>query len=127
MAGALNSKHPPARPTSPKVPNNAADPTATPLYSGRLQLALLAKEPGFWGNGSYFGEKDVLSIGVSGQAQKALVGPNYGEFSADALAEFKVGGGWVTGEGVYYHFTPATPAFHKSVTVLGAFASPTVR
>src|SRR5260221_162608 len=54
MAGAFTSKNPPETPTSPAVPNNAADPTATPLYSGRLQLALLAKEPGFWGNGSYF-------------------------------------------------------------------------
>jgi hypothetical protein len=126
MAGAFNSKTTPATATSPAVPNNAADPTATPLYSGRLQLALLAKEPGFWGNGSYFGEKDVLSIGVSGQAQKALVGPNYGEFGADALAEFKVGGGWVTGEVVYYHFTQDNAAFKNSVAILGAFASPTV-
>jgi len=126
MAGAFNSNNTPATATSPAIPNNAGDPNATPLYAGRLNLALLAKEPGFWGNGSYFGEKDVLSIGVSGQAQKALVGPNYGEISADALAEFKVGGGWVTGEVVYYHFTADNAAFKDSVSILGAYASPTV-
>ncbi len=120
MAGAFNSK------STALAPNNAADATATPLFSGRLNLALLAKEPGFWGNGSYFGEKDVLSIGVSGQAQKALVGPNYGEIGADALAEFKVGGGWVTGEAVYYHFTADNAAFKDSLSILAAYATPTV-
>jgi hypothetical protein len=121
MVGAFNSKD-----TSPLVLNNAGDPNATPLFAGRLNLALLAKEPGFWGNGSYFGEKDVLSIGVSGQAQKSLVGPDYGEFGADLLAEFKVGGGWVTGEAVFYHFTQDNSSFKNSFSLLGAFASPTV-
>jgi hypothetical protein len=115
---------------------NAAG-AATPLYSGRLNLALLAKEPGFWGNGSYFGEKDVLSIGISGQFQRdGSVGAappmgvapksDFGEFTADALAEFKVGGGWVTGEAVYYHFKGDFTPIKDSVALLAAFASPTV-
>ena len=42
---------------------------SSPLFSGKLRLALLDPEPGFWGNGSYFGDKDILSIDVGGQVQ----------------------------------------------------------
>ena len=45
--------------------DNAAVATS-PLFSGRVRLALWDPEPGFWGNGSYFGDKDLLSIGVGG-------------------------------------------------------------
>ena len=45
------------------------DVTTSPLYSGRLRLALWDEEPGFWGNGSYFGDKDLLTFGVGGQYQ----------------------------------------------------------
>ena len=47
-----------------------ANVATSPLFSGRVRLALLDPEPGFWGNGSYFGDKDLLSIGVGAQFQE---------------------------------------------------------
>ena len=87
--------------------DNAAVSTTSPLFSGRLRLALWDAETGFWGNGSYFGEKDLLTIGVGGQFQKhggtTAADPtdkDYAEVNADLLVEKKIpGGGWVTGEG----------------------------
>jgi hypothetical protein len=122
---------------------NAADATKTPLYSGRLNLALIGKEPGFWGNASYFGDKDVLALGLSGQFQRngsvgdppknaagMAIGPaplsDYSEFSADLFGEFKVGDGWVTGEADYYHYSGDFNPIKNSFFVMAAFASPTV-
>ena len=96
--------------------------TGSPLFSGRLSLSIIGKEPGFWGNASYFGDQDVLAVLVGGQYQKngnataTDPGKSYGEFNADVLAEFKAAGGWVTGEGAYYHFT----ASETSPGALGA-------
>jgi hypothetical protein len=47
------------------------DPALHPLLSGRLQLSLLSGEPAFYQRMTYFGTKDVLSIGVGGQYQQA--------------------------------------------------------
>lgn len=109
-----------------------ADIGSSPLFSGRLRLALLDLEPGFWGNGSYFGDKDLLSIGIGGQFQKhgssdMTTDKNYGEFNADVLFEKKIpGGGWVTAEGAYYHFNVLDGGFSDSLYALLAYASPTV-
>jgi hypothetical protein len=117
---------------------DSGDVTLAPLYSGRLNLALMDKEPGFWGNASYFGEKNILSVGVGGQFQREgstataippAVAPapaDYGEMNADVLAEYKVGGGWVTGEAAYYHFTGSNDAIKDAFFVTGAIASPQV-
>jgi hypothetical protein len=104
----------------------------SPLFSGRLRLALLDPEPGFWGNGSYFGDKDLLSIGIGGQFQKhgsssALTDKNWGEFNADVLFEKKIpGGGWGTVEGAYYHYNVLDGGISDSLYALLAYASPTV-
>jgi len=106
------------------------DVGTSPLYSGRLRLALLDEEPGFWGNASYFGDKNILSVAVGGQYQKdGSTGKdkNWTEFNADVLLEKKVGGGaWVTAEGGYYHFGDDDLAPSDLVYVLGAFATGTV-
>ena len=109
---------------------------SSPLFSGRLRLALWDAETGFWGNGSYFGEKDMLTIGVGGQFQKhgststvgtTMVDKDYSEINADVLVEKKLGGGgWVTGEGAYYHYGVNDNAVSDSLYVLAAYASPTV-
>ena len=70
----------------------------SPLFSGRVRLALLDPEPGFWGNGSYFGEKNLLSFGLGGQFQNngstTMMGiKDYAEVNVDALFEKKLGGG----------------------------------
>jgi len=110
---------------------------SSPLYSGRLRLALLDPEPGFWGNGSYFGDKDLLSIGIGGQFQKHGSATDVGdkdwaEFNADVLLEKKIpGGSWATVEGAYYHFNVndsslTSTNISDSLMALVAYASPTV-
>jgi hypothetical protein len=106
---------------------------SSPLYSGRVRLALLDPEPGFWGNGSYFGDKDMLSIGVGGQFQKhgsaTMTGgdKDYAEVNADVLLEKKIpGGSWITAEGAYYHFNVLNGGVSDSLYVLGAFATGTL-
>jgi hypothetical protein len=114
----------------------------SPLFSGRLNLAIVGKEAGFWGNASYFGDKDVVAIGVGGQHQKngsvraavkdpttmAVITPaavdDYSEVNADALAEFRLGGGaWATVEGAYYHYEGVYNPVKDHFYVLGAIAS----
>ncbi len=46
------------------------DPSLGPLYTGRLQLSLLSPEPAFFQRTTYYGTKDLISIGVGGQYQK---------------------------------------------------------
>ena len=86
-----------------------ADITKSPLFSGRVRLALWDPEPGFWGNASYFGDKDLLSFGLGAQSMahgstNAIGDKDWAEINFDALVEKKLGGGsFVTGEGAYYH------------------------
>jgi hypothetical protein len=110
----------------------------SPLFSGRLSLALLGKETGYFGNETYFGDKTLVSIAIGGQGQKngsvggaptGGVAPtaDYGEFNADALAEIKYGdGGWVTAEGSYYHFEGTYNSVKDAFYLLGAIATPKV-
>src|SRR5690606_12362170 len=44
-------------------------PAARPLYTGRLNLAIIGEEPGFYNSSTYYGAKDVLAIGIAGQYQ----------------------------------------------------------
>jgi hypothetical protein len=69
---------------------------SSPLFSGRVRLALWDKEPGFWGNCSYFGDKDLLSIGVGAQylahGSSTMMGDkDWAEVNVDALLEKKLG------------------------------------
>jgi hypothetical protein len=48
---------------------NLADPTQSPLYSGRLSLSLLNPEPGYRNASTYYGSKDVLALGAGFQHQ----------------------------------------------------------
>jgi hypothetical protein len=80
-------------------------PNTSPLYSGRLALSLLNPEPGFRTSSTYFGNKDVLAVGVGAQHQTqgslapalptvpgalvptALPAGDFNELNADALFE----------------------------------------
>jgi hypothetical protein len=91
-----------------------------PLYSARLNLALINPEPGYVSGSTYYGAKDILAIGIGGQLQKngssqivfdpttgavALgASRNFRELNADLLAEFNIGGGIITGELALYQF-----------------------
>jgi hypothetical protein len=48
---------------------NLADPSQSPLFSGRLSLSLLNPEPGFRNASAYWGNKDVLAFGAGFQYQ----------------------------------------------------------
>jgi hypothetical protein len=109
-----------------------ANVNSSPLFSGRLRLALWDAEPGFWGNGSYFGDKDMLSINIGGQFQKhgsasAAGDKDWADINADVLVEKKLGGGaFVTGEGAYYHYNVPDGAISDTAYILAAYATPTV-
>jgi hypothetical protein len=49
---------------------NLGDPDLAPLYSGRLSLSLLGAEPGYRIASSYYGGKDVLTLGMGLQHQQ---------------------------------------------------------
>ena len=105
------------------------DPATSPLFSGRVRLALWDPEPGFWGNCSYFGDKDLLSIGVGGQFQNngSGAGKDWAEVNVDVLVEKKLGGGsFVTGEGAYYHNSVNDLSVSDSLYVLAAYATPPI-
>jgi hypothetical protein len=111
---------------------------SSPLFSGRLRLALLDKETGFWGNGSYFGDKDILSFDVGGQFQKhgssvtdmvtmMTTDKDYADINVDGLFEKKLpGGGWVTADAAYYHYNVLDGGVSDYFYGLGAYASPVV-
>jgi hypothetical protein len=71
---------------------------ADALYAGRAQLDLWDPEGGYYQNGTYYGEKDLLAFGAAVQ--------NAGDFnaySADVLIEKKLNGAGAIGfEGEYY-------------------------
>src|SRR5258708_27411387 len=81
------------------------------LYAGRLALALWDAEPApaYYEGGTYYGSKDIFSVGLAGQMQKEGVGTaaakgNYKVWSLDALLEKKMGGFVPALEGAYYKY-----------------------
>jgi hypothetical protein len=103
---------------------------SSPLWSGKLRLALWDPEPGFWGNASYFGDKDMLSFDVGGQAQAhgTIAGDKtYADVNVDGLVEKKLGAGsFVTGEGAYYHYNQDDGGISDTFYILAAYATPTI-
>jgi hypothetical protein len=59
-----------------------------PLLSGRVNLALLNPEPGYYHSSTYYGGKDIVALALGAQYQRGKgAEPNYGEFNADLLFE----------------------------------------
>ncbi len=79
------------------VPGTAG--TSKVLYAGRVQLDFWDPEAGYYLNGTYYGEKDLLAIGVAAQT----VDSNSKAYSADFLLEKKLpnGAGVVSFESEY--------------------------
>jgi len=103
----------------------------SPLYSGRVNIALLGEEPGLWGSSTYYGDKDIVAIGGGFQYQKygsGTIDPktlngdlDLKVFLADLLAEKTLpGAGTISVEGAYYHFDVGQPA-KQAFYVLGSF------
>ena len=61
----------------------------TLLTAGRIQIDFWDPEPGYYLNGTYYGDKNLLAIGGAGQIQ----GEDKSAYSVDFLLERKVGAG----------------------------------
>ena len=62
---------------------------ASLLGAGRVQVDFWDPEPGYYLNGTFYGERNILAVGVAGQSQA----DNGSAYSADFLMERKVGDG----------------------------------
>ncbi|HEX7505284.1 MAG TPA: hypothetical protein VF550_00840 [Polyangia bacterium] len=102
----------------------------SPLYSGRINIALLGEEPGLWGSSTYYGDKDIVAVGGGYQYQKGgsnVIPPavngdtNLNIVMGDLLAEKNLPGtGTLSLEGTYYHFDKGQPA-KQAFYVLASF------
>jgi hypothetical protein len=112
------------------------DAAASALISGRLNLTLFNPEPGYYHSSTYYGGKDIVALGLSGQYKKngsvdstpmSTAKENYSEFSADLLAEKKFGAAGVgTFEGGYYKFNGKYEAAKDDFYLLGSYLIPAV-
>jgi hypothetical protein len=99
------------------------------LYAGRVQLDFWDPESGYYLNGTYYGEKDLLAVGVAGQT---AAGNN--AYSVDFLLEKKLpNSGVVTVEAEYAKYdglggylSPRPAAYDSSdgYYLLGAYVFP---
>lgn len=62
------------------------------LYAGRVMVDFWDKEKGYYLNGTYYGDKDILALGVAAQSQDSKTA-----FSIDGLMEKKLAGAGVVG------------------------------
>ena len=90
------------------------------MFTGRLVLNLWDEEPGYYNSSTYYGDKDILALGLAGMHQEDATGiqgaeEDYTGFSFDVLMEKKltadvVGNmagltdGVVTLDAAYYNF-----------------------
>jgi hypothetical protein len=76
--------------------------TSTVLSAGRVQVDFWDPEAGYYLNGTYYGAKNLLAIGVAGEVQ----GSDKSAWNADFLLEKKVpGGGAFTLESEYAKYS----------------------
>lgn len=72
----------------------------TVLWAGRVQYAFWDPEPGYYASSTYFGTKDILTVGASAQTQDGNT-----SWNIDALMEKNVGSiGTFSLEGSYYDY-----------------------
>jgi hypothetical protein len=112
------------------------------LYSGRLNFTLLNPEPGYYHSSTYYGGKDIVALGISGQYKKdgsaasipamppvgfmAPPSDDYSLISADLLAEKTFGGaGTATFEGAFYKFNGKNEPIKNDFYLLGSYLIPT--
>ncbi len=111
----------------PSTKAGGAEPSDT-VFAGRLHLSLWDIESGYYLNGTYYGDKDILSFGV---ATHSISGDTAVTF--DGLMEKKLGNaGVVTLEGEYATYEGAAGGYGSPVPfsesdgyfVLGAYLFP---
>ncbi len=86
--------------------NSAVADKSKLLYAGRLTYDFWDKETGYYFNGTYYGDKDILALGVAAQTQDSQT-----TWSLDALMEKKLANlGAVTFEAEYMRDNRLTSA-----------------
>jgi hypothetical protein len=117
------------------------DLEAHALYSGRLNFTLLNPEPGYYHSSTYYGGKDIVALGISGQYKKGgskqssgmdpdPVGftadlKNYRGISTDLLVEKTLGGaGTATLESAFYLYDGKYETLKNSWYVLASYLMP---
>lgn len=107
------------------------DPSQSPLFSARVNVALLDKEPGYYNSSSYYG-KQMLTLGAAAQFKRdGSTGPmptdDYLGVNADVLYEKTLGnGGVVDLEGAFYLFTGDNEVLDNHFFALASYLVPTV-
>lgn len=101
--------------------NSAVNDRSKLLYAARAQLDFWDPEAGYYLNGTYYGEKDLLALGLAAQNQDSKT-----TVSVDALMEKKLpNSGVVTVEAEYMHDNGLTaPSTSKGWYGLGAYLFP---
>ncbi len=92
--------------------NGASNLNGNLLYAGRLQMDFwdTALDPAYYTSSTYYGDKDVFSVGIASMYQKNGVGTasakgDYLAWNIDALIEKKItNAGTLTLEGAYYDY-----------------------
>jgi len=116
------------------------DPTLSPLFSGRVQVSLLSPEPGWFQRTTYYGDRDLVSVGIGGQFQNkgsimavptnvtpppAPMLDDYKEINADLIVEKRFGDmGALSLEGAYYNFSGTYQPWKWSMVAAIAYNSP---
>ncbi|HET9831833.1 MAG TPA: hypothetical protein VFP91_08995 [Vicinamibacterales bacterium] len=104
----------------------SADGNTTVISAGRAQVDFWDKEDGYYLNGTYYGKKNLLALGIAGQNQ----GSNKNAWSLDFLLERKVpGDGAFTIESEYADYNGLggyNPRYQRDqgAYVLGSFLFP---
>lgn len=87
------------------------NPSDSLLFAGRLTYNFLDPESGYYNSSTYYGEKDVLAVGLVGMWQQqddSILNESTGDFNAwniDALFEKKISNsGVITIEGARYDY-----------------------
>ncbi len=81
-----------------------------PLLAGRLTYNFWDKEPGYYNSSTYFGEKNILALGLAAMSQRGAYGENqetadFTGWNLDLLCERELAGkGVATLEGAYYEY-----------------------
>lgn len=97
--------------------------------SSRVTVNLLDPEPGYYAVGTYFGLRDILSLGLGARYQQRGAGTdmergNYFGWNADVFVEKKLGeAGAVTFEAAYYRYDTGGAADMVLVNGQGYFVS----
>jgi hypothetical protein len=96
-----------------------------PLISGRINLALINPEPGYYSSSTYYGTKDILALAIGAQYQKGTAATyNYGMINADLLFEKNTGSGTIDLEGAFYKYTADKDPNDWSYLALASYLTP---